>query len=446
MLQNYKMYAIILSMNEILKQKFENAIAKEPFLMEEAFSDYLQILQEATLSDAYILSKLGTRLRHLGAAQEFVDKIDTFNYEDVKQKKYVNDSYLYCLYNAKVSAYEYNEETFQEFIEVSEKIVTNCEQKSCEEYNYNPYVLTVHKVIQVLRSRPSTNYFQELKWINKLNPELLPSQPKEIQAGNGKTYELASLKEFYYQVKTRCLEKIENFEECVECCNTALNLFDKLHYRNGLWFAARKLYCECMITGKKEDIENYKEIAERHKFWYMFHKLSNIYLSSGDLENALYYSAKALLSDEFDSEKMINLLYDLGLLFENSNEKFKAKAFYESVLYYRSLAGWHIPEELRFVEKELNLFRDKKPNIEQLRGFALEVIKSKENLIWGKVININKERKFGFIRYDKDKSMYFSLKTIKVPLEIGNKVLFKIETVNEKLCATDIYKIGGNNG
>ena len=58
MLQNYKMYAIILNMNEILKQKFENAIAKEPSLMEEAFSDYLQILQEATLSDAYILSKL----------------------------------------------------------------------------------------------------------------------------------------------------------------------------------------------------------------------------------------------------------------------------------------------------------------------------------------------------------------------------------------------------
>lgn len=433
-------------MNEILKQKFENAISKESSCMEESFSDYLQILQEATLQDAYILSKLGTRLRHLGAAQDFVDKIETFNYEDVKQKKYVNDSYLYCLYNAKVSGYEYKDETFQDFIKTAEKIVDNCEQKSVDQFNFNPYVLTVYKVIQTLRHRATTSYYQELKWINKLNPELLPIEPKEIQAQNGKKYEMASYKEFYYQVKTRCLEKTERYEDCVDYCDKALTIFDKLHYRNGLWFTARKLYCHCMITGNEADINNYKEISEQNKFWYMFHKLANIYLSSGNISEALYYSSKALLSDEFDSDKMINLLYDLGMLFENIGQITVAKNFYEALLYYRDSAGWSIPEELRFAEKELNLSRQTEPNVKALKNFALEVIKSKDSLQFGRISKLDKTKKFGFISYNAGQSMYFSLRAIKLSLSLGDKVLFNIGIINDKKCAIDVYKIGGNNG
>lgn len=434
-------------MNGLLKQRFEDAQSKEESsLMEEAFSEYLKILEEATLSDAFILSHLGTKFRRLDQSQVFVDKINQFDFGEVKKKKFVNDSYLYCLYKTDIQGYEYSEDTFDKFISSAERIVDNCEQKPAEQFNFNPYVLTVYKVVQVLKHRATTSYYQELKWINKLNPELLPVEPKEIQAQNGKKYEMASYKEFYYQVKTRCLEKTEKFEECVEYCDKALTLFDKLHYRNGLWFTARKLYCQCMITGRQQDIDNYKEIAEQNKFWYMYHKLSNIYFSNGELQAAIYYSSKALVSDEFDPEKMINLLYDIGLISENINQIHASKLFYEAVLYYRNLAGWHIPEDLRFAEKELNLSREKEPNVDKLRNFAIEIIKKRDNLIFGKVSKINKEKKFGFICYDKNKSMYFSLRSIKVPISLGDRVLFNIGIVNDKQCAMDVYKFGGNNG
>ena len=59
-----------------LQERFEQAVLKEESsLMEEAFSEYLQILKEASLADYYVLSHLGTKLRKLDQAQVFVDKI-----------------------------------------------------------------------------------------------------------------------------------------------------------------------------------------------------------------------------------------------------------------------------------------------------------------------------------------------------------------------------------
>lgn len=428
-------------MNESLKSKYEKAELLESSSMEEAFSDYLKILEEATLNDAFILSNLGRKLRKLGQPQLFVDKINQFDYEDVRKRLHINNAYLYCLYSVEIARYVYADGTFDKFISAAELITNNCEQLNTDQFNFNPYVLTVYKVVQVLKHRATTNYHQELKWINKLNPELLPIEPKEIQAQNGKTYEMASYKEFYYQVKTKCLEKVEKFAECIKLCDVALNTFDKLHYRNGLWFSARKLYCECLQRGKKEDIENYKDIAEKHNFWYMYHKLANLYFSCGDIDKALYYSCKAILSDVFDQEKMINLIFDIGMLFENTNNSAKSKCFYEAALYFRSSLGWFIPEELRFAEKEFNLMRDQQPNIVQLRSYTLDIIKNVDGLKFGVISNINLDKKYGFIKYDGNKSIYFSLKAIKVRLRLNEKVYFKIGTVNDKLCAVDIYEI-----
>ena len=139
---------------------------------------------------------------------------------------------------------------------------------------------------------------------------------------------------------------------------------------------------------------------------------------------------------------MINLIFDLGILFENSNELDKAKEFYEATLYYRSSFGWFIQEELRFAEKEFCLNRDRPPNIKQLLNRALEVIKKTDELKFGTISKINYDKKFGFIQYNGVKSMYFSLKKIKIHLKENDNVYFKIGSVNNKLCAVDVYRTG----
>lgn len=434
-----------MDMNELLKDRYERAKILESSNMDEALNEYIKILDDATLEDAYILSNIGNILRKNGKAHNFVEKIKQYNYEDVKLRDYVNRSYLYALYSDKIQNYEYSEDSFNSFIETAEFIVDNSNQLDADQYIFNPYVLTVYKVIHILRTRAATNYYKELKWINKLNPDMLPDTPKQILASNGKEYEMASFKEFYYQVKTKCLEKIGRFSECIKCCEEALNIFEKFHYRNDLWFTARKLYCECLESGKEEDIQKYKQIAEKNNFWYMYHKLSEIYFSNGELESALHYSCKALLSDEFDAEKMINLLYDIAVLFENQHKFEKSKVFYGVTLFYRASFGWYIPEELRFAEKEYDLKRDYCPDDNKLKKYALDVLKEKENLHFGIVSKIVKDKKFGFIKYNNNCSMYFNLKRIKIKVQEKDKVYFTIINENDKLSAGCIYKVGGEN-
>lgn len=142
---------------------------------------------------------------------------------------------------------------------------------------------------------------------------------------------------------------------------------------------------------------------------------------------------------------MINLLYDIAVLFENQHKFEKSKVFYGVTLFYRTSFGWYIPEELRFAEKEYDLKRDYCPDDNKLKKYALDVLKEKENLHFGIVSKIVKDKKFGFIKYNNNCSMYFSLKRIKIKVQEKDKVYFTIINENDKLSAGCIYKVGGEN-
>ena len=120
----------------------------------------------------------------------------------------------------------------------------------------------------------------------------------------------------------------------------------------------------------------------------------------------------------------------------------KAKHFYGASLYYRNLFGWYIPEELRFAEKEYALNREETPIINKLRQNALDVLKQKEILNFGIVNKIIQDKKYGFIRYNVNCSIYFNLKRIKVKLKEKDKVYFSILQEDNKEFADCIYKIG----
>lgn len=439
------MYTVIVSDLQTVYEQTEELESTSP---EDAILMYKEILKRAHESkEMFILSKIGHKLRKLGLSKLFIDTLKDYSYEnEIKKNYYLNNAYLYCLYSIEISSYDNNDEKFNVFLENAEFITDNCEQLDSEKCYYNPYVLTVYKVVHVLKSRASANYNLELKWIDKLNPELLPVDAKEIKSSDGKTHETASYKEFYYQTKTKCLEKIEEFEKCIELCDEALSIFEKFHYRNDLWISARKYYCKCLQSScDNEDIENYKSLAENNNFWYMYHKLSNIYFSQGIINKALYYSCKALLCDNFDHEKMIKLIYDIGLLFENCKKNSTAKIFYEAVLYYRNQAGWFIPEELRFAKETYKLNDDLKPNINLLLKSAFEIVKDNDKLKYGIISRYDYHRKFGFIESN-NQSIYFSLNRIKIRLKLRDAVYFKIKEENGKTYACDIYKIGGNYG
>lgn len=383
---------------------------------EKAVEIFHSLWIESTAMNTTILGYLGLAHRKNGTPKDFVDICrELWNNKFLMNNKFVSSVLSWCLYDAYIKPYDTEDkEGFDDFLLRAEYIVNVQTQLEAENYCQNPFFLTIRKVIKVFRDKASTNWDMVITWLMKLNPNELPDDEFKFD-DNGKTRAIASPKEFFYQYLTKALEKKERFEECILYCSEALKKIPKFHYRNHLWFSARLHYCKCMISNDlNRDIEEYRKIADRENYWYMYHKLAQICLRNNDIDSSLFYASKAVLT-KFEYEKMVNLFFDIAQLWEAKGEDEHAKEYYHASLYYRERHGWHLPEELRFAEEIYNLESCNKPNVKKLKSISQIYVSGKENkaLNSGKVDNILNHRKSGFISQDNDpENIYFRLSDV----------------------------------
>lgn len=353
---------------------------------------------------------------------------------NTSKERYYNQL-CWILYKKTISAYdeEQTSNNFEEFIQKAEYIVENCHQKEADVWLENPYVLTVLKVVKTYNKKNFKNYSKILEWISKLDPNILSEEVFKFKDSEGKDRELASAKEFYYQHISKVYEKLRKFEECVAICDLGLEEIKRWHYRNHIWIRARRYYSNCMITDDfDEAIKEYIYLAEKENHWFMFHKVSSLYFSKGRIDDALSYASKALVaSRRFDIEKMINLVYDIGILLQAKSKSNQANIFFQACGYYRNLREWKLSEELRFIIKENNIDISKTFDIYKLKSIVREYLPQLSNLkiddskvFTGRVhkILVNGD---GFIERKNNESLYFRVRENKGFI-IGDTVNFEI--------------------
>lgn len=391
---------------------------------------FLALLDDCTYKHTYILSKVGSSLRKLNEQEAYVAKINELGFDLFRGNDFVIQNYIWCLYDTRIKNYELSDdmELYKQFVSASNVIIDNCIQLPLDEYFKNPYILTIKKYIKILKNKPSVNYHDILKWISKLNPDILSMSPYKITDENGKEFSVASDREFYYYIRSKALEKTGDYQECIECCEMGIRIFEgqKLHYKNHIWFVARKFYCKCKLNLNHEEIKNYEEVARSNKFWYMYHKLSNLYFQIGETRTALIYSLKALLSDKFDPEKMINLLYDIGMLLDANGSSDIAKLYYHCTTYYRHKFRWNINEELRFIIRHKNIDFNVEVDRYKLRKTTVDLLLSYESFQKGKITEINIGKQFGYIMSESNQRVHFKIKVFNQKVNENRKVIFKI--------------------
>lgn len=389
--------------------------------------------------NTFELSNIGRKLKKVNPGY-FIEKMKSFNIDEIKSNEYLSNAYFYCYYEEKIKYYEYDEDTFQDFLNDAEFIVSNCSQLELEKSLLNPYLLTIYKVVKIF-SRHSSRYNIILDWINLINIEETPNDPIKIEGSNGEATEMASYKEFFYQHKAKYLEKTFNYKECIEVCDQALQTCSKLHYKNEVWLTARKLYSQCMLDQNETSIQNYISLADKYHHWYMYHKIANIYFSLNNLSEALYFSCKALILNKIDEKAMVNLIYDIGIFLTNSSRKDDANIFYEYSIYIKTIYGWKINEELKFIQKELKITSPTKPSLKKLYKISLEIVCSHDNLITGKILKFNKEKKFGFILDDFGNKQHFNKAICNYSnLKINDLVLFQLTNSKKGKTCKYVYK------
>lgn len=397
---------------------------------------------DSNKDNVYLLYDYGKALRKVGASVKFIEICREINTNKlVLSNKWIISTLCWCLYDCYIKNYSITEEdNFNEFIKRAEYIRNNCVQMNADEHFKTPYVLTIRKVVKTYNERVSKNFKEILKWLSCLDPDKLSEEVFKFKDETGKERELASQKEFYYQHMAKALEKTEEYEICITICEKAFKQIKKFHYRNNTWLKARMYFSKCML---QEDIEKaiaeYKGLAYRENYWFMYHKLSQICFRYNKVPEALLYISKAYMC-KFEYEKMINLLLDTALLWQANGNSANAKCFFQASSYYRKRQGWSFPEELQYAINHFDIDIKEKPNIKEIQRISndyIATIEVKTDRYKGMINNIILHGGAGFITPNHGGSnVYFNMKNV-----IGKIVLTKGDIVEYELSKRDNGKI-----
>lgn len=430
---------------EYTKENAKVEFKKGNFAISEKILE--RLWNDSPKTDAYLLYDYGKALRKVKASYKFVEICRELNgNNNIISNTWIVSTLCWCLYECYIKDYAAEDnDNFNDFIKRSEYIKDHCVQLSANEHYKNPYILTVKKVVKIYNVKASKNYKKIIEWLSYLDPDRLSEEVFSFQDETGKDRELASSKEFYYQHKAKALEKTGEFHECIITCETALNQIEKFHYRNNTWLRARMYYSKCMVA---EDIEGaiaeYKGLAYKENYWFMYHKLSQICFRYNKIQDALLYASKAY-QDKFEYEKMVNLMLDTALLWQAVGNKDNAKHFFQASAYYRERQAWSSPEELRYAISEFEIDTQLKPNIRLLQKISNDYVYSVEGnsgKLEGEIISILSHGGSGFIKpEDNSNNVYFNMKDVlgKKILKVGNQIEYELSNGKEgKMRAVNI--------
>ncbi len=430
---------------EIIKAKFIIVDIEEQCLLMERL---LELWKKSSCRVAQYLATYGNLCRKSGLSENFLQELSKDVNDTILTDQYIINTQAWCMYDVYIKSYEFDASGFDLFYEKAARIVELTEQLEDAKAKFNPYVITIIKVIKALKKRSYVSYRKVLNWIEKLNPDMLPSDDEfPFTTDEGKEREICSSKEFYYQQITKAYEKLENYEECLFVCNKALNENIKWHNRNHLWITARKYYCECMVAeGKDKAIESYKKLVEKYKFWYMYHKLGLIYKSQNNVKSAMVYMSKALDNNEYP-KKLVNVMFDLASHLHNENKIVDCKILTQACAYYRNKEDWNISEELQYLVKYYDINSQNKPNINAIRNVAKKILselgdKNTENDCDGKIFNIHASGNSGIIKNTRDDKIFFYVSQVVggKSVNIGDVVTYEMGENKQGPMAINIIK------
>ena len=301
-------------------------------------------------------------------------------------------------------------------------------------------------LLKRFKDKPSVNWNVVCKFCDLVSVESLDTECKTIEVerkGVKKSMELASNKENWYAFKTKSLFETQQYQECFELSKKGLELFEKLHYSNEVWFARRIALSKKHLGNSTDALNELLEILKRKKEWFIQNEIATIYMENGDLDKSFKYAIEAV-NNFGDLEFKVKLLDLIAEILDKKGEKELAFKHYMFSKILRQVEQWNVPHgidsalnylgypqipinELPTLKHELkNYWNTLKPQkMEQKGNNNLKQIGKIEKILH----NDEVKGADGFIKYDVNKSVYFRVyetDDLRQILKVGLEVKFKI--------------------
>jgi len=321
------------------------------------------------------------------------------------------------------------------------------------DYSYTVLSNLFKIVLKIEKKKQNTNWNLVSEFCDLVNPFILKTSCDSIEVerrGILKKMELASDRELWYAYKSQSLLNLGKYQECSDISKKALEIFEKFHYSNDIWFARRIALSKKQLGKTEEAIAELENILKKKKEWFIQKELAELYKDKGETENAFNLAIQAI-NNFGDLEYKVELIFLIGELLKEKNEKELAFKHFSFSKLLRVSNEWKVPAK---IITELTQFDEETVTIDKLEELKRELqnywskfkstetdkqpVQKKSGVI-EKLLHDNEKGKDGFIRYDQNKSIYFNIglnnelcKDLKVGSEVNFKILPAIEGKKER--------------
>lgn len=261
-------------------------------------------------------------------------------------------------------------------------------------------------------------YERIIKTLSYLDIDLVSDKPYTVEI-KGRTKEIQSNKEAYYSYKTKALLSLEQYDDCIECCDEAYERITKFHHDNDIWLMDRKMQSIAALGDIDAAIEKSRNLVLVKNNWFLKYSLAQLLLEKGITDEAIVLMCRAAYTRD-PVEMKINLLVQLGDLIREQAIKEAHYLFAESI---RLEKEWSIPNDLQY---KLNGIEKRIVNQIELKNFWLKTIQDYYEVCSGTVERISDNSKSGFIKSDNNFYYFKTANIVNGRVRKNDKVNFVV--------------------
>lgn len=252
----------------------------------------------------------------------------------------IRDIYCWCLYYLYVYPFVPGRNDIRAFQQAVDSIAAYGQQTS-----RFPYERAIWKMIEVLRKQKRASPAQIDKYVSKLNPDLLPSQPQPY-VKDGEWLSQASYRERWYALKSSLLIKLEQYKNCIAVCEEGLRIFPEFHYDNDIWLRYRIALCHLRMGKTNQAAQELHALLQYKRHWIVYRGLFYAAQEEGSQQHMRRYGAAAFLQPGDMADKA-RFLVEFADSLSQEDWRTERALHYALALRIRQEQGWFISDMLR---------------------------------------------------------------------------------------------------
>ena len=380
--------------------------------------DYFYIMESAYRLQTYDMC--------LNIYQEFVTRFPNSHRLDMREG--------WAIYQTEIKTFNEKESDPQNLINSLEKILQFGKSK------YSAHIKSILKACEsLLKSRPvnpkqANNCQIVCDYLDQLDPDELGTDAYNTVVEK-KNITLPSDRETWYSLKSKALNRLHNYQECITCIDSAFKTVSKFHTNIDIWLNNRKASCLIELDQLDEAEKILSSIKDKSHHWKVEQTIFNLDLKRNRIDSARQHAANCSLCDKNHSSR-INFYRVYSTFLEMLGLAEEAQYLWRFIQILRKENNWNLrqDERDRYIAREI-LLLERDQVLDKLNRFWNSECPHKERFTGTMRRKINDVS--GLIEPDSKPGtqLYFYIKSIsgnrKLP-QIGQRMSFEIENILDK--------------